>query len=58
MPPRNIRFDPGCDVAAEALGGYRAIDESLYIHLEALERNPEAFPKVDTDWGSTRYIRT
>jgi hypothetical protein len=57
MSGRNIRFDPECDAAARLLGGYEAIDESLFIYLEALDRNPEAFPKVNTDWGSVRYIR-
>jgi hypothetical protein len=58
MTGRNIRYDEECDSAAEALGGYKAIDESLYAYLDALERNPAEFPKIDTDWGSVRYIRT
>ena len=29
MSNRNIRYDPECDTAAELLGGYEAIDESL-----------------------------
>jgi hypothetical protein len=43
MPGRNIRYEPSCDLAAEALGGYEAIDEALFVYLEALDRNPSAF---------------
>ncbi len=58
MASRSVRFDPACNAAAEALGGYEAIDESLYIHLEALHREPEGFDKIETPWGAVRYIRT
>ena len=55
---RKIVFSKECDAAAEILGGYEQIDGSLDGFLEALDRNPHGFPKVETDWGSVRYIRT
>ncbi len=58
MSSRNIRFDPECDRAAEALGGYEAIDDSLNAHLDALDRAPEGFPIVEAFFGSVRYVRT
>lgn len=58
MAGRAIIFDKSCDEAAELLGGYEAIDESLFIYLEALHRKPEEFPKVEAFWGSVRFIRT
>jgi len=58
MNGRSIRWDRACDLAAESLGGYEAIDESIFVYLEALHGDPFACPKVDTDWGSIRYIRT
>ena len=58
MAGRAVRWDPSCDEAASQLGGYEQIDESLFIFLEALVRNPEEFPKVEVLWGSVRYIRT
>ena len=58
MASRNVRFDPNCDEAARALGGYEAIDDSLLSYLDALHREPAGFARVDTDWGSVRYIRT
>jgi hypothetical protein len=58
MALHSVRWELSCELAAEALGGYEEIDKAIFIYLEALERNPYAFPKVDTDWGSTRYVRT
>lgn len=58
MHLRAVRFDPACDEAAEQLGGYESIDRALLIHVEALERNPKAFPKVEDLYGSVRYIST
>ena len=34
MATRAIRYDPECDSAAEALGGYEAIDETLDVYWE------------------------
>ncbi len=42
----------------ERLGGYRAIDRALEIVIEALGRNPYAFPAVENDWCRFRYART
>ncbi len=58
MPTRNVRYDPSCEAAADTLGGYEAIDEGLLIHLEALQRNPEGFPKIEVYGGSVRVIVT
>jgi hypothetical protein len=58
MPRRKVTFDKQCDADAEILGGYQRIDETLFGFLEALERDPRGFPKIETDWGSARYIRT
>ena len=58
MSSRNIRFDPECDKAADKLGGYEAIDDSLNAYLDALDREPAGFAKTETDRGSVRYIRT
>jgi len=40
------------------LGGYRAVDLALETVIEALSRNPYAFPLVQNDWCSFRYART
>jgi hypothetical protein len=40
------------------LGGYRAIDLALETAIEALSRNPYAFPLIENDWCSIRYVRT
>jgi hypothetical protein len=55
---RNIFFSENCNAAAEAVGGYQRIDVSLIPILDALERNPYGFPKVESDWFSARYIVT
>ena len=55
---RNIFFSEKCDASAEAVGGYRLIDASLIPILDALERNPYGFPKIESDWFSSRYIVT
>ena len=57
-PARAIRFEPSCDRAAEALGGYAAMDEALFFWLEPLAIAPEAFPRIETEWGSVRVLRT
>jgi hypothetical protein len=58
VPDRKIRWDAECDKAAEALGGYEVIDESLDTYFDALCHDPTGFPKVECAWGSIRYIRT
>ena len=58
MATRSIRFAESCNRAAAVLGGYEAIDDSLYAHYDALHRRPEGFAKVTTEWGSIRYIHT
>jgi hypothetical protein len=58
MPDRKIRWDEDCDRAAEMLGGYEVIDESLDAYFDALCRDPSGFPRVECAWGSVRYIRT
>jgi len=55
---RNIFFSMNCDTAAEAVGGYERIDGSLIPILDALERNPYGFPRVESDWFAARYIVT
>ena len=42
----------------ERLGGYRAIDLALETVIEALGRNPYAFPAIENDWCRIRYART
>lgn len=59
MAARRIMFSTQCDDAAIILGGYIAIDEALSSGIyDALTRNPYAFPKVESDWFSARYIST
>jgi hypothetical protein len=58
MTTRAVRYDTECDKAAESLGGYEAIDDTLYVYLEALHREPKGFPIAECAWGSVRYIRT
>jgi len=58
MSNRNIRYDPECDTAAELLGGYEAIDESLDAYLDALDREPRGFTVVECAWGRVRVIQT
>jgi hypothetical protein len=58
MAGRSIRFDNDCELAAEKLGGYEAIDDSLYAYYGALQLEPHGFGKVDTAFGSTRYVHT
>jgi hypothetical protein len=40
------------------IGGYRAIDRALETVIEALSRNPYAFPLIENAWCSIRYVRT
>jgi len=58
MPGRRIIFDPDCDIAATALGGYQRIGRSLDGYWDSLLLAPREFPIVDTLGGSLRYIRT
>lgn len=44
--------------SVDALGGPRVIDEVLDPVIDALMRDPYAFPKFENDWTSFRYIRT
>lgn len=46
--------------AVEKLGGARFVDEALSTIMEALVRNPYAFPKweSDLDFLSFRWVRT
>jgi hypothetical protein len=46
--------------AVEKLGGARFVDEALSTVMEALVRNPYAFPKweSDLDFLSFRWVRT
>jgi hypothetical protein len=56
MIGRKIIYE--CDEAAQKIGGYELIDDSLDTILEPLTRNPRGFPSVDCAWGSVRYART
>lgn len=58
MASRAIRFEHSCDAAAERVGGYELIDESLDRFWEAIARNPYGFPRVESPWGTIRYVRT
>ncbi len=42
----------------EQFGGYRTIDEVLDPIIDALIRNPYAFPLIENDFVSCRYIVT
>ena len=55
---RSILYAPSCDLAAEALGGYVRIDASLDAVMQGLMVNPYAFPRIESDFYSARYIRT
>lgn len=50
----------GADFAAsvEQLGGYRAVDLAVETVIDALVRNPYAFPLIENDWVRIRYART
>ena len=56
MIERKIIYE--IDQAADAIGGYQRIDDSLDTILEPLTRNPRGFPTVECAWGSVRYART
>ena len=58
MSNRRILFDPDCDKAAETLGGYERLDASLSAYYSALIIEPKGFPRIESEWGSVRYIRT
>lgn len=55
---REIFFSPNCDEAADKIGGYQRLDDSLIPVLDALEKNPYGFPKNESDWYSYRAIIT
>jgi hypothetical protein len=55
---RSIIEGPEFTACVERLGGYRAVDLALETTIEALSRNPYAFPLVENDWCSFRYVRT
>lgn len=55
---REIVFSRECDVAAEKIGGYQRIDETLVPIFDALDRDPTGFRRVDVDWCGCRYIVT
>ena len=55
---RSIIEGPEFAACVERLGGYRAIDLALETTIEALSHNPYAFPLIESDWCSFRYVRT
>lgn len=55
---RRIFFSQNCDEAAERIGGYKRLDDSLIPIFDALEKNPYGFPSIESDWFSARYIVT
>ena len=58
MATHAVRFDVACDQAAENLGGYEMIDDSLAPFLNGLHHNPQGFRIVDAFWGRVRCIPT
>ena len=56
---RGIKYASTCDAAAELLGGYQKIDDSLTVGIcDALSRNPYGFEQIESDWFSARLIKT
>ena len=55
---RQIIYSKDFDLAVDALGGYRAVDLATDTIVEALERNPYAFNKFESDFLSFRYAIT
>ena len=55
---RQIFFSTNCNAAAVKIGGYERINASLIPVFDALERNPYGFPRIESDWFSSRYIVT
>ena len=55
---REIAFSAKCDAAADRMGGYIRIDESLIPIFDALYHDPTGFPRVDVDWCACRFIVT
>jgi len=53
-----IRYDPACDEAADKLGGYGAIDDSLTPYLEWPTPQSEGVLGVEAFWGSVRCVKT
>ncbi|MSO99577.1 MAG: hypothetical protein EXR07_00790 [Acetobacteraceae bacterium] len=53
-----IVFSPNCDVAAQKLGGYGAIDDALIPIFDSLHHDPRGFHKVGLDWSANRFILT
>jgi hypothetical protein len=59
MPPRrNIFYSKNCDDAAEFLGGYERIDDSLDAVWDVLCNNPYKLPQCQSDWFNARYVVT
>lgn len=55
---RSIVEGPEFAASVARLGGYRAVDLALETIIEALSRNPYAFPLIENDWCKFRYART
>lgn len=55
---RIVSFSAECNEAAEALGGYKAIDCTLEAFWDGLLKNPYGFTKYESDFFSIRYIVT
>ena len=53
-----IEFSGNCDAAAERLGGYERIRQTLIPILDSLSRHPEGFEKIGLDWNANRMIIT
>jgi hypothetical protein len=44
--------------AAEKIGGFQRIDDSLTPIFDALSLNPYGFDRLESDWFSFRLIKT
>ena len=56
--PRQIIYEFSFDGAVEALGGYAKLDIAIDPVVDALNRNPYAFPRFENDFMSFRYAIT
>jgi len=56
MPGRRIIFDPDCDIAATALGGYQRIGRSLDGYWDSLLLAPRDFPRKN-EKKKRKYIK-
>lgn len=52
---RQVIFDPDFEKTVEDLGGYKVVDVSLDTIIDALERDPYGFNKIENDLTSARY---